>query len=98
MQGNDGSVWSKTVSHIYVNSSRMKLTLVEFAPESRKITTRFPEVIISPRVGHEDVLGGVEVNGGMYANSDIPATVKAFPQSVTSIPSGLVNKIVRTIH
>jgi hypothetical protein len=74
----------------------MKFTLAEFAPESRKITTRFPEVIISLRVGHAVVSEGVEVNGGMYAKSAIPAVVKAFPQSVTSIPSGFVNRIVKT--
>jgi hypothetical protein len=81
---------------MYVNSSRMKFTLAEFAPESRKITTRFPVVIIVSRVGQADVSEGVDVNGGIYAIPAIPAVVKAFPQSVTSIPSGLVNRIVKT--
>jgi hypothetical protein len=49
-----------------------------------------------PRVGQADVSDGVEVNDGTNARSDIPAAVKASAQSVTSIPSGFVNRIVRT--
>jgi hypothetical protein len=48
------------------------------------------------RVGHEVVSAGVVVKVGTYASLSRPADAKAFPQVVMSIPSGLVNKIVRT--
>jgi hypothetical protein len=41
---------------------------------------------------------GVEVKDGTNARSDSPAAVNALAQSVTSIPSGFVNRIVRTTN
>jgi hypothetical protein len=74
----------------------MKGTRAVFAPESRNMTTRFPDAIIEERVGQEKVSLGVVLKGGMYAISAIPTVVKSFPQIVTLSPSGFVNKMVMT--
>ena len=62
------------------------------------MTTRFPEEIIVPRVGQAKVSDGVEVKEGTNARSDIPAAINAVAQSVTSMPSGFVKRIVRTTN
>jgi hypothetical protein len=67
-----------------------------FAPVSKNITTRFPEEIMEPNVGHASVSLGVMLKDGMNARSAIPATIKVSPQIVMLIPSGFVNKIVNT--
>jgi len=95
-QGNELSVWSNGVSQMYVNSGRIQETVDWSAPESRKITTRFPEEIIEPRVGQEVGEEGVVLNGGVYANSEIPSVSKSAAHDVTGIPSSLVNRIVKT--
>jgi hypothetical protein len=89
-------VSSNGVSHMNVNSSRIQGTRVVSAFESRNMTTRFPEVIMLESVGQDKVSLGVLLNGGMYAMSEIPALVKSSAHVVTLIPSGLVNRMVRT--
>ena len=36
------------------------------------------------------------LNGGVYANSEIPSVSKSAAHDVTGIPSSLVNRIVKT--
>jgi hypothetical protein len=58
--------------------------------------TRLPEEMRDARVGHADVAEGVVVKDGTYANVSRPAEAKSAPQTVISMPSELVNRIVRT--
>jgi hypothetical protein len=74
----------------------MKLTMAVSAPESRNMTTLFPEEIIDPIVGQSRVSAGVVLNEGMKARSAIPEDWKSAAQFCMSIPSELVNRIVKT--
>jgi hypothetical protein len=67
------------------------------APESMKTTTRFPESIIDPSVGHSLCLTGVPGVGGTKANWSTPEFSNAGAQTVfISSPSGFVKIKVRT--
>ena len=72
--------------------------MVGSAPASRNITTLFPDEIMDPRVGQSKVSPGVVVKEGTNARSAMPADAKSPAQVWMSIPSELVNKIVKTVH
>ena len=60
------------------------------------MTTRFPDEIMDPKVGQSNVSEGVASNGGTKARSAMPAEAKFLSQTVMSMPSELVNKMVKT--
>lgn len=60
--------------------------------------TRLPAVRMLPNVGQVSVSAGVVVNEGTNARLASPESLKFLSQTLTSIPSGLVNNIVTTTN